>query len=121
MNTAKSTDPIWDSRNSDEPGDQISGQRRPDQLRMNLATQLEALIAQLCRAPGKQAFQGLCIFPGGRARAIFRWGAINFASLSELEDYCEESKPGTTIGTAAGNRVEHNTEAPDSVDSLDPS
>lgn len=30
MNTAKPTDPIWDSRNSDEPGDAISGQQRSD-------------------------------------------------------------------------------------------
>lgn len=86
-----------------------------------MGTQLEELIAQLKREPGKQAFQGLCIFPSGRARAIYRWGAINFRSTAELQDYYEHNKQRTEVSTAAGVRTEQDSKEADSLVSVDPS
>lgn len=67
-----------------------------------MRAELTQLLALLAAAPGKELFQGLTISATGRCQALYRWGALNFENLAELEAYYEQhkGKPETTVVSA---------------------
>lgn len=60
---------------------------------------LADLLAKLAAEPGRESFQGLTIFPGGRCRAVYRWQPINFENLDQLESYAKQTSSDSRADT----------------------